>query len=156
MIELIGLIGGALFAAGCIPIAWTSVQSGKGVPTPLSTQWLLFIALIFYSAYLFMAFGPHLPFWFLVVEVVCWGIALWYHYLPRRPGQAPDVIILEALNPPKHYYTLHSADVILAEDRRLDDLQFDETVEPLTYNRPEWHKDVLDQRPDWDPNYRKD
>ncbi len=85
MIELIGIIGGGLFAAGCIPMAWATVRLGKDVGTPLITQWLLLLACLFYSVYLFSAFGfSHLPFWFLAIEVVCWGIAVWYHYFPRR------------------------------------------------------------------------
>lgn len=84
MNELIGLIGGALFAAGCVPVALKAVWTGRSVDTPLSTMWLLFTALIFYCYYLFHAFGPQLPFWFLMIELVCWGTALWYHYFPRR------------------------------------------------------------------------
>jgi hypothetical protein len=83
MIELIGIIGGGLFAAGCVSMAFATWRLGRDVGTPLSTQWLLFVALIFYSIYLFAAFGCHLAFWFLVIELVCWGVALWYHYFPR-------------------------------------------------------------------------
>lgn len=85
MIEIIGIIGGALFAAGCIPMAWRTYHAGRDVGTPLETQWLLFLACAVYSWYLFGAFGPeHIAFWFLVIEVACWGLALWYHYFPRK------------------------------------------------------------------------
>jgi hypothetical protein len=84
MLELIGIIGGALFAAGCIPMAWSTWKLGKDVGTPLVTQWLLFLACILYSIFLFGTFGwGYIAFWFLAIEVVCWGIALWYHYFPR-------------------------------------------------------------------------
>lgn len=84
-VEWLGLIGGGLFAAGCVPMAYTTWRLGRDVGTPLSTQWLLFVALIFYTLWLFLAFGMHLPFWFLVIELACWGVALWYHYFPRHP-----------------------------------------------------------------------
>lgn len=84
MIDLIGLLGGALFAAGCLPMAVKTFIYGRDLGTPLSTQWLLFTALIFYSLYLFLSFGMQLPFWFMVVELASWGAALWYHYFPRK------------------------------------------------------------------------
>jgi len=83
MFELIGLLGGALFAVGCMPVAWKAIRTGKSVGTPLSTMWLLAVSLTLYSIYLFGSFGAHLPFWFMIVELVCWSIALWYHYFPR-------------------------------------------------------------------------
>jgi len=83
MFELIGLLGGALFAVGCMPVAWQSIKTGKSVGTPLTTMWLLAISLTLYSVYLFGTFGAHLPFWFMIVELVCWSVALWYHYFPR-------------------------------------------------------------------------
>lgn len=90
MFELIGIIGGALFAAGCIPMAYKTWKLGRDLGTPLETQWLLFLACMFYSVYLFGEFGySHLPFWFLAIEVLCWGIAVWYHYWPRD-NAAPD------------------------------------------------------------------
>lgn len=69
-IEFIGLLGGALFAAGCMPVAWNVLKTGRTGGAPLSTKWLLF--------------GSHLPFWFLVIEIVCWRIDLWYKYFPRK------------------------------------------------------------------------
>jgi hypothetical protein len=84
MLELIGIIGGFLFAAGCVPMAYRTWHAGKDIGTPLETQWLLFLACIFYSIFLFGTFGAsYIAFWFLAVEVVCWGVALWYHYFPR-------------------------------------------------------------------------
>lgn len=85
MIELLGITGGALFAAGCVPMAFSTWRSGHDLGTPMSTQWLLFLACAVYSAYLIAAFGNHIAFWFLVVEVASWGTALWYHYFPRKP-----------------------------------------------------------------------
>lgn len=85
MIDFVGTIGGGLFALGCTPMAWRTWKAGHDLGTPLETQWLLFVACIVYSMYLFAAFGSHLPFWFLVIEVVCWGVALWYSYFPRKP-----------------------------------------------------------------------
>ena len=86
MFELIGLLGGALFAVGCMPVAWQSIKTGKSVGTPLTTMWLLAVSLMLYSIYLFGTFGAHLPFWFMIVELICWSIALWYHYFPRHGG----------------------------------------------------------------------
>jgi len=83
MIELIGLLGGLLFAIGCLPIAYNALCTGKTGGAPLTTKWLLFTALILYAVYLFLQFGSHLPFWFLVAEMFCWGVDLWYHYFPR-------------------------------------------------------------------------
>lgn len=84
MFQWLGLIGGALFAAGCIPMAVRTWLAGRDIGTPLETQWLLFLACIFYTVFLFGEFGPgYAAFWFLAIEVVCWGVALWYHYFPR-------------------------------------------------------------------------
>jgi len=49
-------------------------------------MWLLAVSLTLYSIYLFGSFGAHLPFWFMIVELVCWSIALSYHYFPRDGG----------------------------------------------------------------------
>src|SRR5262245_38725937 len=84
VIEWIGFIGGTLFAAACIPMAFYTWRAGRDLGTPLPTQWLLFIACLLYAIYLYGAFGPHLPFAFLLIEVICWGIALWFHYRPRH------------------------------------------------------------------------
>lgn len=83
LIEIIGLVGGGLFAAGCVPMAWRTWKAGRDLGTPSSTMHLLFAALVFYCLYLFLGFGAQLPFWFLVIELICWGVALWYHYFPR-------------------------------------------------------------------------
>lgn len=88
MIEWIGFIGGALFAAGCIPMAFNTWIAGRDLGTPLSTQWLLFLACALYAIYLLGAFGFHWPFVFLLVEVFCWGVALTFHYFPRE--HVPD------------------------------------------------------------------
>lgn len=97
MFELIGIIGGALFAAGCIPMAFKTWKLGRDLGTPLETQWLLFLACMFYSVYLFGEFGyTHLPFWFLAIEVLCWGIAVWYHYFPRT-GRSIDTILEDVI-----------------------------------------------------------
>ena len=81
--ELIGLVGGAIFAVGCVPMAYKTWRAGRSLGTPLETQWLLFWGCVLYSIYLFGAFGMQLPFWFLVIEVVSWGVALVYYYFPR-------------------------------------------------------------------------
>ena len=86
MIEWLGIIGGGMFAAGCVPIAFNTVRAGKDLGTPLSTQWLLFLACVLFGVYLFGEFGPELPFFFLAIEVACWGAVLWYHYFPRYGG----------------------------------------------------------------------
>ena len=82
--ELIGLLGGALFAVGCVPMAYRTWLAGHTLGTPIETQWLLFWGCVLYSVYLFGAFGMQLPFWFLIIEVVSWGVALWYYYWPKQ------------------------------------------------------------------------
>ena len=85
--ETIGFVGGALFAIGCVPVAWTAWRTGRGIGAPLVTQWLLFVACGLYAVFLYGAFGAHFPFVFLVIEVVCWGVALRYHYRPRSTDE---------------------------------------------------------------------
>ena len=83
LIEATGIIGGALFAIGCVPMAVRTWMAGRTLGTPIETQWLLFLGCVLYSIYLFGAFGIQIPFWFLVIEVVSWGVALRYYYWPR-------------------------------------------------------------------------
>jgi hypothetical protein len=96
VIELIGILGGGLFAFGCFMVACKTVYSGRDTGTPLDTQWSLFLACALYAAYLYASFGSHLPFVFLVIEVICWGVALWYHYFPRK-GKGREVSVVEMM-----------------------------------------------------------
>lgn len=81
--KALDLLGSVLFSVACIPSAWTTVRTGRNSGTPLSTVWLLTVALGFYTAWSFLTFGFHFPFLSGVLEFVCWSIVLFYCYFPR-------------------------------------------------------------------------
>jgi hypothetical protein len=82
-LEALGLLGTILYASACVPLAWKAVRDGL-VTVPPATSWTFFAANCAFATYCFGSFGVHLPFFLVLVEVVCWGTVLKYTYFPRR------------------------------------------------------------------------
>lgn len=80
---LCGVGANALYATACVPMAWKTWRAGKDIGNPLVTMWTFFIANLLFTAYGIGSFGGEWPFTLLLVEVICWGVALFYHYWPR-------------------------------------------------------------------------
>ena len=85
MIEIVGLIGGALFAYAAVPAAIQTIKVGKSIGTPILIAWAIFLGSIIMYAYLKTKYGFD---WVLTinytVETFSWLIIVCYHYFPRK------------------------------------------------------------------------
>lgn len=86
MLTLLGMIGSVLFSVAWLPTAYTAIRRGRNPGVPVSTVWLLFAALMFYTTWCFLAFGFHLPFVSGLVEIASWGVVLFFIYFPHPEG----------------------------------------------------------------------
>lgn len=84
MLELLGLIGGCLFGAACLPMAIQAIKRGNAQGIPTGSIWLFLTACLTYFSYLWASFGSHLPFVIGIVETFCWLIVLKYRYFPTN------------------------------------------------------------------------
>lgn len=83
IIEILGFIGGVLFACACIPMAWKSFKQKHSRDVPVFSMWLFLFACIFYFGWLFVEFGFHISFMIGVIETICWLIVIRYKYFPH-------------------------------------------------------------------------
>lgn len=84
ILELLGLLGTTLYAVACVPLAYQALRTRQAAEVPGFLSWTLFIANVCFSIYLFASFGVHVPFFLVLLEVVCWGVILWMRYFPSR------------------------------------------------------------------------
>lgn len=84
MLELLGLLGGALFAFAAWPAAIDAIKCGR-THTPTSICWSIFVGCICLFSYLFLkhGFNPTLTAVY-GVETAAWGILLYYRHFPSN------------------------------------------------------------------------
>ncbi len=84
LLQVFGLLGGALFAYAAVPQAIRTVRAGKHLGTPLDIIVTIFVGTLTMYGYLFAAHGfdPVLTVNYSV-EALSWGVLLFYRL--RRP-----------------------------------------------------------------------
>jgi hypothetical protein len=79
MLQLAGLLGGAMFAYAAVPAAFRTIRAGRHLGTPLDIIAAIFLGTVTMFAYLTAAHGFD---WVLAVnysiEALSWGVLLWY------------------------------------------------------------------------------
>jgi hypothetical protein len=84
LLQLLGLLGGALFAGAGIPAAVATWRARRSVGTPISVAWLVIGGTLVMFAYLTASHGLD---WVIAVnyavELASWLVIAWFHYLPR-------------------------------------------------------------------------
>ena len=85
MIQLLGILGGMLFAYAGVPSAIATIKVGKSIGVPILTAWLIFLGTIFLYAYLFLSYGFDLVLTInYSIEALSWGVIIKYHYIERK------------------------------------------------------------------------
>ena len=85
MIQLLGVIGGILFAYAGVPSAIATIKAGKSIGVPILTALLIFFGTIFLYAYLFLSYGFDLVLTInYTIEALSWGVIIKYHYFERK------------------------------------------------------------------------
>src|ERR1051326_5392561 len=83
-LDILGFAGNVGYASACVPMAWDTWRKGSDIGNSALTILTFTIANYCFATYLFGTFGVRWPYFLLVLEAICWSIALWYHYFPRR------------------------------------------------------------------------
>jgi len=84
LLDALGLIGGSLFGAACLPMAYQAIRNGNAKGIPTGSIWLFTSACITFFGYLFLSFGFQLPFVIGIIETSCWLTVMKYRYFPRE------------------------------------------------------------------------
>ena len=85
MLVLLGVLAGACFGLCGVPAAIRCFRVGNANGIPHTTALLIFSGALFMYFYLLVTYGWNvLLFINYAVEILSWGVVLWYHVWPAK------------------------------------------------------------------------
>jgi uncharacterized protein with PQ loop repeat len=85
LIDLLGIGGNIAFAWACLPTAYKTFKAKQSIGTPIGLAWNILIACLLFYGYTLLNYTYDPLVWVCgVIEILCYSIVIYYHYLGRK------------------------------------------------------------------------